>query len=146
MNQFFGKGRRGFAIASVLTIVIAILHTMGLANDPYDENWAAAEEAMRAATIPIGSLSTSFHKVFVGAWIQVGVLMALVGVQNLVILGAASGEFTAIRRMSIVDGVACAGLAALFAVYLVPPPLIAFTLLAVAFFVSAATARAAAAE
>lgn len=143
MNTFFKRGHRLFSVASVLTILIGILHTMGLLNEPYNQDWAAAEDAMRGAAIEIGPLTMTLEGMFIGAWIQVGVLLALLGVKNLAVLLAlpADGAGVIVRTLSMIDGLTYLGLAALFAVYTIPPPLISFLILAILYFAAAGGAR-----
>jgi hypothetical protein len=144
MNALFKRGHRLFSIASLFTIIIAVLHTLGIINEPYNDQWAAAQEAMRAATVDVGPATMSFESLFFGVWIQVGVLLALLGVKNLAILLAApaGGTRNVVRTLSIIDGLVYAGLAVLFAVYTIPPPLISFIFLAILFFGAALSSRA----
>jgi hypothetical protein len=49
------RGRRLFTIASLATILVAALHTIGnLTTTPMDPAQAAVQQAMRGYTIPLG--------------------------------------------------------------------------------------------
>lgn len=132
-----------FTTASLLTLTVAVLHTTGLANDPFNDDWAAAVEAMRAANIDVGPMNMTFHGVFVGLWLQVGVLLALLGVKNLAVLLAtpADGAHRVIRVLSAIDCIAYAGLTAIFTVVIIPPALVSFAVLTLAFLIAAILSR-----
>ncbi len=47
---WFRKGHRLFSTASILAILIAVLHTTALLNVPSDPSWTNAVDAMKVAT------------------------------------------------------------------------------------------------
>ncbi len=128
-----------FIVASMLTLIVAILHTTGLANDPFNDDWATAIEAMRTANIDIGPMNMTFHNLFQGLWIQVGVLLALLGAKNLAVLFVVPADASrkVVRALSVVDCIAYAGLTTVFAILAIPPALISFAVLTVAFLLAA---------
>lgn len=133
------RGNRAFTVASLLMILVAVGHTMGIANDPPDENWATAQDAMKAATVEAGPVEFTLYGVFVSVWIQVGALLAMIAMMNLIVMITAPDDALPelIRALSIFQAVAFGLLTVLFAVYQILPPLIAFALLTVAFLVPA---------
>ena len=143
MSKAFAPGVRGMSIASILAILIGVLHTLGLANEPPNENWAAAQDAMRNATIEAGSLSMSLAGVFEAVWIQTGILLVIVGLANIVAVTAVPGEVAVplARRLSILHAISAVLMAALIARYMIPPPFVAFVVLTIAFGFAAYFAR-----
>jgi hypothetical protein len=62
----FAAGRRLFSSASIATIVVAILHTIGhFAPSPNDERYTVLERTMRDYRIPLGlGMEPSIHDIF----------------------------------------------------------------------------------
>jgi hypothetical protein len=139
MNKLLRRGNRAFTVASLLTIAISIAHLTGLTNEPFNEDWAVAFEAMQNATVDIGPMTMSFDGLLLGLWLQVGLLLALLGVKNLALLLVLPEETShnVIRTLSIVDCIGYAGLAVIFLVVVIPPALISFIILTVVYLVTA---------
>ncbi len=135
----FMKGIRTFAVSSVLTVIIGILHTTGLANDPPNDAWADAYEAARAATLEAGPFSMSLYGTFAGVWIQVGALLIMLGIKNLLVVSALRADHAPriAARLAAFDCVCFAALTGLFVYFEIPPPLISFAVLTVLFGVAA---------
>jgi len=139
MKKLLERGNRAFTIASLLTITVAIAHTTGLTNEPFNEEWAAAIEAMEKAKVEIGPMTMSFDGLFLGLWLQVGALLALLGVKNIVLLICLPDDAShkVIRALSIVDCVGYAGLAMTFYIVVIPPALVSFVVLTLAYLIAA---------
>ncbi len=143
MKNLFRRGTRMFTVASLLTLVVAMAHMTGLTNEPFNDDWATAIDAMNNATLELGPMMMSFHGLFVGLWVQVGVLVALVGVKNLAVLVVMPGEVAGrvARALCVIDCITCAGLTAFFAVNVVPPALVSFAILTITYFAGAILTR-----
>ncbi len=141
MEILLRRGTKAFAFASILTIVVAIAHMTGLNNDPFNDDWAAASTAMQQAKLEIGPMTMSFQGLFVGLWVQVGVLLVLLGVKNLAVLFVVPGDLAGrvARTLCVIDCITCLGLAVFFALNAVPPALVSFAILSVAYLVGAIT-------
>ena len=142
-NTLFQKGHRLFTLASAIAILIAILHTTALMNVPDDENWTAAFDAMKLATVAPETPKPSLYEVLIGAWIQIGALLFMMGAKNLVLLTVLPPDSTprVIRVICRLDGLAYAALAILFFYVRIPPPAISFALLAILYLACGWTAR-----
>jgi len=139
MNKLLKRGNRSFTVASLLTIAISIAHLTGLTNEPFNEDWEIAFDAMQKATVEIGPMTMSFDGLLLGLWLQVGALLALLGAKNLVLLLVLpeDASHNAIRALSIVDCIGYAGLAVIFLIVVIPPALVSFTILTVAYLFAA---------
>lgn len=141
---YFRPGVRALTIASLLTFVVAVLHTLGLANDQApDPQWASALDAMRGATVEAGPFAFSLYDVLAAVWIQVGVLLVMLSGKNLLLIALVppQAQPRVIRALSLFDAACCGVLTILSAVYAIPPPLVSFALLTLAFLAAAAFAR-----
>jgi hypothetical protein len=137
-----------FTVASVLTILVALLHASGLASELPDASWKLAEQAMRDAGLERGFFRFNLYGVFESVWLEVSVLLAMMGGKNLLLLGVVPVEARSatVRALSWLDGIGYALLAAFFLYYRLPPPLISFAVLAALFLLAGALARRAAAR
>lgn len=135
MASVFTRGYRTFTVASALIVVVAALHLSGLATEAPNADWAAAEDAMEVASVEVGPFTVALLQVYQGAWIQISVLLALIAAVNLTLLALTPAKEAGhlVRTLSAIECVVFALLAGLFVYYQVPPPLISFVVLAVAF-------------
>lgn len=130
---FFARGNRLFTAGSLLTIVVGALHTTGLANDPPNDAWADAFEVTRVATLSAGPFTMSLYDLYVGVWIQVGALLLMLGLTNLIVVSTTAGNTSALRAIAIFDCISFALLTTLFVYCQIPPPLVSFALLTLVF-------------
>lgn len=146
IEDLLKPGVRALTVACGLTLVVAALHTLGIAGDPPDARLAAVLEEMRGTTVGSGWFTFSLYAVFESVWIQVGVLLVMLAGKSLVAVAVVSPESRArvVRALSLFDALFYAGLTAGFVYYRIPPPLVSFAVLTVAFVVAAALARPAA--
>ena len=135
LNTLFQKGHRLFAAASAIAIIISVLHTTALLNVPADDSWSLAFDAMKIATAAPDIPAPSLFDVTLGAWLQVGALLFMLGAKNLALLATLPSETVPrmMRAVSYVDGIAYAALAILFYFLSIPPPMISFAILGVMF-------------
>ena len=116
-------------------MLVGVLHTLGLANDPPNEAWAQAIEAAKSATIEAGPISLSFYEVYESVWIQVGALLVMYGAANLIVamkVSAADAQ-NLIRALARFNAVAFLALTIFFGYYQIPPPFISFAILTILF-------------
>ena len=144
----YAKGSRGFAAASWLMLLVAVAHTLGLLNEAPTDEWAAAIDGMKEATMAVGPFDMNFWGLYVALWIQVGALLVMLAGCNLLLVFTVPTEQVRkpVRALSILESGICAALCALFLYYQVPPPAISFALLTVAFLASALSAHRALSE
>ena len=138
LSTLFRRPYLAFTVASLLTVLVAVLHTLGLTGKPPDATWADAYDSMRQASVAAGPFEFTLYEVLESVWIQVGVLLVLLALSNLVTLVAAPEDArrSVVRALSALHGAFYILLAAFFWYYRIPPPLLSFALLAVAFGVA----------
>ena len=142
-SAFLRPGNRMFTAATGLGVLIAFAHMGSLFSGPLNDDWAEAMDAMRAATFEMGPLSMSFFGVLAGVWIEVSALLIMLAAKNVVLLAVAPADALPrlIRAMSILDAIAYAALTLLFVYYQIPPPIISFAVLALAFLAAAVLSK-----
>jgi hypothetical protein len=140
-NLMFTKGRRLYSAASILTIVVAGLHTFGnLRPDPPE--YEGVLTAMRGALVPMGmGMNPSIYDIYWSLVFGMSVLVAGLGVLGLVVVSTTDVTMKVLSRSAAVIAVICAGLTALCWIAKVPPPLISFAVLTVLWSLTMRTTR-----
>lgn len=137
----FTKGRRLFTAASIMTIVVAGLHTIGnLQPDPPE--YEGVLTAMRGALVPMGmGMNPSIYDLYWSFIFAISVLVAGLGVLGLVLVSSTDASMKVLSRSAAMFAVIFAGLTAIVWIARVPPPLISFAVLTVLWTLSMRTTR-----
>ena len=127
----FKKGTRLYSTATILLVLVAALHTLGLFNEPVDEDGVALVEAMRAYTVDVGmGMHPSVYDVQMSLGLTMPIFMVFLTLLSIVVLYG-SPTAALLRRVTLVNAVCMWSLAVLYWVYQVFPPLISFVLVGV---------------
>jgi hypothetical protein len=128
MRALLRKGNRLFTATCVWTLLVAIGHTTTILQPlPDDEALQSTVDSMRAYTFDVADgIEPSLYQVFVGVWIEVGLLLVGLALLNCVALAAAGGDPRTKRALLMANLVLFAPLTALFIFIPIPPPLISF--------------------
>jgi hypothetical protein len=140
----FTRGRRLFAAASIATIVVAILHTIGntLGNAPPDPAYTALDGAMRGYRLPLGmGMSPSIYDIYRTLVFTMSISVAAMGLLGLVVASSRAATAPLIAQIATIEALACGALTILAAIYQVPPPLISFTVVTLMFAGAVIVAR-----
>jgi len=133
--SLFVRGRRWFAAGSILTLVVALLHTIGnVTQGPPDPALANVEAAMRGYRVPLGmGMSPSVWDIY--RCLVFTMSLCLVGTGALGIALGASSEVSPgiLKRVATVLTIVSAALAVLSYAYRIPPPLVSFVVLTLVF-------------
>jgi hypothetical protein len=124
--MLFARGRRLFSIASIATIVVAILHTIGN-TAPFEQPPAmvAVLDAMRGYQVPMGmGMFPTIWDIFRGLVFTMTVCLLGLGALGLVLAADPAATPRLLSRVAVVFSVTSAALTALFAFYRIAPPLI----------------------
>jgi hypothetical protein len=135
------KGRRLFTAASVLTILVALMHTIGnLQPDPPE--YEGVLTAMRGALVPMGmGMEPSIYDIYWSLVFSVSVLVAGLGVLGLVLVATTDATMKVLSRTAAMFAVICAGVTVICWIARVPPPLISFAVLTLLWTITMRTTR-----
>jgi hypothetical protein len=139
----FGRGRRLFTSASIATIVVAILHTIGN-TAPTDDppEMTAVFAAMRGYRVPLGiGMAPSIWDIFRGLVFTMTVCLLAMGALGLVVAADRDATPGLLSRVSLVLAMTSACLTVLFAFYRIPPPLISMAVVTVLYAAAVGTTR-----
>ena len=128
--SLFSPSRRLFSIASIATIVVAILHTIGnTASSDDDSALLAVLAAMRGHHVPLGiGMSPSIWDIYRGLVFTMSVCLLAIGVLGLVLAADPDSTPRLLSRSALVLAVASAALTIIYAVYQIPPSLISMAI------------------
>jgi len=137
----FTKGRRLYTAASIMTIVVAALHTFGnLQPDPPE--YEGVLTAMRGALVPMGiGMNPSIYDIWWSLAFGMSVFIAGLGILGLVLASTTDASMKVLSRSAAMFAVICAGVTAVCWIARVPPPLISFAVLTVLWTLSMRTTR-----
>ncbi|HXV77858.1 MAG TPA: hypothetical protein VD788_16225 [Candidatus Polarisedimenticolaceae bacterium] len=137
------KGRRLFTVASVLVLVVASAHTLGMLSEPREAADVAIVESMQAHRFELGlGMSPSVFDIQMSLGLTMTVFLVFVGVGNLVIAGRDPWIAAGVLRFAAVLNATCMWvLVLLYWFYRIPPPLISFALLGLLFSFAVRTTR-----
>lgn len=125
----FKPGNRLFATASILMIVVAMLHTIGhFAPAPADDTALhTVMAAMRGYQLDMGlGMKPSMMDIFESLSLTMAITVVFFGIQNLVTLAIAGENFKLVRRLTVLSILWVGGLIMLYTIYRVLPPLFSF--------------------
>jgi hypothetical protein len=137
----FTKGRRLYTAASILTLLVALMHTAGnMQPDPPE--YEGVLTAMRGALVPMGiGMAPSIYDIYWSLVFGVSVMLAGLGVLGLVLASTADASVKVLSRTAAMFAVISAGQAAILWVAQVPPPLISFAVLTLLWSLAIRTTR-----
>jgi len=140
-KPIFTKGRRLYTTASILTILVAVMHTVGnLQPDP--PQYEGVLTAMREAPVPMGmGMEPSIYDIYWSLVFGMSVLLAGIGVLGLVLAATTDASMKVLARSAAMFAVISAAQAAILWVAQVPPPLISFAVLTVLWTLAMRTTR-----
>ncbi|MCI0388383.1 MAG: hypothetical protein MOB07_06410 [Acidobacteria bacterium] len=133
----FRRGRRLFSIASILLILTAAAHTLGqFQPPPQTPEFANLKSTMEAYTFDLGmGMKPSVNAIFDSLSFTMSITLFLLGLQNLLVaMVDESGKM--IRRFALVNIIGVGALIALYWYYQIPPPLISFVIVEIAFLLA----------
>jgi hypothetical protein len=135
------KGRRLYAAASIMTIIVAAMHTFGFMQ-PDPPEYEGVLSAMRGALVPMGmGMNPSIFDVYWSLAFGMSVMIAGIGVLGLVLASTTDASMKVLSRSAAMFAVICAGVAALGWIARVPPPFISFAVLTLLWSLSMRTTR-----
>jgi hypothetical protein len=138
------SGRRMFATASIATILVAILHTIGntLSSPPADQAYVSLEAAMRAYTVPLGmGMVPSVWDIYQGLVFTMSICLAAMGALGMVIGASRDATPALLSRIALTQAIASAALTVLYVVYQITPALISMTVVTLLYGVAVRTSR-----
>jgi hypothetical protein len=141
--SIFAAGRRWFAAASIATIVVAALHTLGntLGPAPTDAAYLVLDTAMRGYVVPLGlGMSPSVWMIYQSLVFTMSICLVAMGSLGLVI-GGSDASPRLISRAALVLAVSSAAMTALYAVCQVTPALVSMAVVTVLFAIAAVGSR-----
>lgn len=137
----FTKGRRLYTTASILTIIVACLHTFGFMQ-PDPPEYEGVLSAMRGALVPMGmGMNPSIFDVYWSLAFGMSVMIAGLGVLGVVLASTTDASVKVLSRSAAVFAVICAAITALGWISKVPPPLTSFGVLTLLWALSIRTTR-----
>ena len=133
----FQRGYRLFASGVIGLFVIALLHSFGHFSPPPDDPaLAAVLQAMSASQLDMGLARPSLMAIYNSLSLGMTLFLLFLGGIDLVVLRFGRENARLMRAMKLANFVGVAALTALFAYYLVPPPLITFAIVGLLFLLS----------
>jgi hypothetical protein len=135
----FAAGRRLFSSASIATIVVAILHTVGHFSPapPNDERYTVLERTMRDYRIPLGlGMEPSIYDIFRSLSLTMSVALLTIGCLGLALAAYPDATLRLLSRVAAVFTVTMVALTALYYVYRIPRPTITIAVVALLFGLS----------
>lgn len=129
---------RWFRAGAIGLLVVAVLHTFGhFGGPPKDAARLELESAMDAYRFDIMGMHPSANDITNSLSLTMTIALLFVGVLDLVAAAALSGNTRALRRLAWVNAAGVGSLAALFAYYRIPPPMVTLAVVCVLFVVGA---------
>jgi hypothetical protein len=130
-------GRRTFIAASVLLFLVGCLHTVGhFTYKPTDPELIAIQQTLRAHHFPMGmGMAPSLFAIQNSLALTMSVALfwlALLGI----LVATADPSPRVLRRMTMLNVAGCGALVLLYAHYRIPPPLVLFAVVELAYVVS----------
>jgi hypothetical protein len=123
----FASGRRLFSAASIATIVVAILHSIGHFSPPpaNDAQYTVLERTMRDYRIPLGlGMAPSIHDIFESLSLTMSVSLLAFGILGLVLAADRDATPRLLSRTAAVFAGTMGLLTVLYLLYRIPPPFI----------------------
>ena len=136
----FAPGRRWFASASIATIVVAALHTLGntVGPEPADAAYLNLDAAMRGYVVPLGlGMSPSVWLIHQSLVFTMSICLVGMGSLGLVIGSSADASARLISRAALVLAVSSAAMTALYLVCQITPALISMAIVTVLYGIAA---------
>lgn len=134
-------GRRVFAAAALLTLVVAALHAYGMSR-PMPPELDVAVQAMQGAHADMGlGMAPSMWDFDRSLAYGMSITLAMMGLLGLILAGTPEATSRVLSRTAAVMTAGCIALAALCWIYRVPPPLIFFGVLTLAWGLAQRTTR-----
>src|SRR5262245_33182978 len=132
----FRRGRRLFSIASILLILTAAVHTLAqFGPEPQTPEFANLKSTMQAYQIDMMGMKPSAYGMLQSLSLTMTVMLLMLGLQNLLVAVVdESGKM--IRRFALVNIIGVAALVALYWYYRIPPPLVSFAIVEIAFLLA----------
>ena len=132
----FKKGARLFSTAIVLLFVVAVLHTMGVFNEPADEGGLQLVAAMQADAVDVGAgMRPSVYDIQMGLALTMTVFLVFLGILDAVILYS-SPTALLLRRAALVNAGCMWALVILYWVFQIFPPFISFVVVGLLFTIA----------
>lgn len=133
----FKRGHRLFAAGAIGLFVIALFHSLGHFSPPPDDPaLVAALQAMSASQLDMGLARPSLMAIYNSLSLGMTLFLLFLGGIDLIVLRCGRENVALLRAMKIANVVGVAALTALFAYYLIPPPLITFALVVLLFLLA----------
>ena len=137
----FTNGRRLYSTASILTILVAGMHTIGNLQ-PTPPEFEGVIAAMRGAPVPMGmGMTPSIYDIYWSLILGMSVYIAGIGVLGLVLASSTDASMKVLSRSAAMFAVICAGVTAVCWIAQVPPPLISFAILTILWTITMRTTR-----
>ena len=136
----FVPGRRWFAAASIATIVVAALHTLGntVGPEPTDAAYLNLDAAMRSYVVPLGlGMSPSVWAIHQSLMFTMSICLVGMGSLGLVIGSSTDASPRLISRAALVLAVSSAAMTALYLVCQITPALVSMAVVTVLFAIAA---------
>ncbi len=133
----FKRGNRLFAAGAIAILLTAILHTLGHFSDPpADPALIAVLHAMNGYRLEMGMARPTIMEIHDSLSLTMTILLLVLGSLDLVVLGLAPDATRLLRALKVVNLLGAAGLAVLFMVYPIPPPMFCFATVSLLFLLS----------
>lgn len=131
----FKKGNRMYSVSTWMTLVIAIMHTMGVFQKPSAAEGLSVFDAMKGQRFQAMGMDWSMYDVSVSIALTMTVQLVFVVVANFVVLySSPSAVFR--RKWVLLNVVLMWCLAGLYTYFQIPPPFLSFVLLGILFTVT----------
>lgn len=141
LSTIFTRGRRLFATASLLSIVVAAFHTYG-ASQPIPPDFDAVVQGMQNAQVDMGmGMAPSVWDIDRSLAYTMSITLTTLGLLGLVLAGTSEATSRVLSRTAAVMTAANIALTALYWIYKVPPPLISFGILTLCWGLAQRTTR-----
>jgi hypothetical protein len=132
----FTRGRRLFTTASLATILVSVLHTVGntLSDTPTDAAYASMESAMRGYIVPLGlGMAPSVWDIYRCLVFTMSICLLAMGGLGLTLAASRDATPRLLSRAAMVLATGSAMLTLLSLTYRIPPPLISMAVVTVLF-------------
>ena len=130
----FRHGRRWFTVACVL-LLVGVAHTLGnLQPPPTDAAYQRMAAAMRGYRMPLGlEMMPSVHDIFDSLRFTMSLTIFWLALVGLVIAATDGPDGRVVRGATVVYLAGALAVAGLYAAFRIPPPLISFIVVGIAF-------------
>ena len=134
----FRRGFRLFSSASILLILVALMHQFGHVGPPPDDPARdRAMEAMEAYRLPLPlGMRPSLRSVMAALSVTMTVTFIALAIQNLAAAAADSPDRRIVRRLALVSALTVGVLVAVFAHYRISPPLVLMSIVGALFLLA----------